>query len=251
MATGLVNELEHLGLSEKEAKVYLASLELGPSPVQVIAAKASVNRPTTYVMIESLTAKGLVSSFQKGKKRFFTAETPDSLLTLVREEKKKAQDKETRIESMMGDLKALSGFSTNPPNVSFYEGFEGINALREDIVRSKVKELLEIVPIDAARKYFSAELGPDDLRSKVRKSVTTRTIFSSSDRKALSSEKGRKDLRYLDPKKNPFNCEVAMFGNKTVFLSYSGKPTGFLVDSKDVANTMRMMFEALWVVAEK
>ena len=52
----LKKELEHLGLSDKEAKVYLAALEMGPSPVQDISHKAHVNRATTYVMIESLAA---------------------------------------------------------------------------------------------------------------------------------------------------------------------------------------------------
>lgn len=251
MPAGLVKELEQFGLSEKEAKVYLAALELGPSPVQVIASKASVNRPTTYVMIESLMGRGLVSSFQKGKKRFFTAETPESLLAIVREERKQVQEKEKRVESVMGDLKSLMKFASNPPNVSFYDGFEGINALREDVIRSKTKEMLEIVPLDLVRKYFSEDVPPDDLRSKIRRSVITRTIYSHSKGRVLSSEKGRKDLRFLDPKKNPFACEVVIFGNKTVFLTFAGKPTGVLVDSKDVTDTMRMLFEALWQTAEK
>ena len=57
----LIQELGHLGLSEKEAAVYLASLELGPAPVQDISHKAKVNRATTYVMIESLMGRGLIS----------------------------------------------------------------------------------------------------------------------------------------------------------------------------------------------
>ncbi|OHE33815.1 MAG: hypothetical protein A3J94_16070 [Syntrophus sp. RIFOXYC2_FULL_54_9] len=62
----LKKQLEHLGLSDKESKVYLAALELGPTPVQDISHKAHVNRATTYVMIESLSARGLMSTFQKG-----------------------------------------------------------------------------------------------------------------------------------------------------------------------------------------
>jgi len=54
----LIQELQKLGLSDKESKVYLASLELGPAPIAAIAKQASVNRPTTYVIIESLIKKG-------------------------------------------------------------------------------------------------------------------------------------------------------------------------------------------------
>jgi len=82
----LLRELEKLGLSDKEAAVYLASLELGPSPVQVISRKAEVNRATTYVMIEVLLQKGLMSTFDKGKKTMYTAEKPERLHRIVHHE---------------------------------------------------------------------------------------------------------------------------------------------------------------------
>ena len=52
-------ELRKLGLNEKEVKVYLTGLELGPNSVQNIAASAKITRPTTYEIIKKLEAKGL------------------------------------------------------------------------------------------------------------------------------------------------------------------------------------------------
>jgi amidophosphoribosyltransferase len=57
----MIKNLKNLGLSDNEAKVYLSMLELGPSSVLEISAKAGVNRPTTYVQIETLKKMGLVS----------------------------------------------------------------------------------------------------------------------------------------------------------------------------------------------
>ena len=103
----LDKELQKLGLSDKEAKVYLSSLELGPSPVQVIAQKAGVNRATTYVMIESLIGRGLMSSFEKGKKRFFTAESPDQLMTLLKKEEAEVGTKIKQLGDMIPELKMI------------------------------------------------------------------------------------------------------------------------------------------------
>ena len=72
-------ELNYLGLNEKEAKVYLAALELGKSSVQNIAKKADVNRATTYVVIEALIKRGLMSSANENKKQYFIAEAPEKL----------------------------------------------------------------------------------------------------------------------------------------------------------------------------
>jgi len=40
----MIPELRTVGLSDKEARVYLALLEIGPGSVLEIAAKAAVNR---------------------------------------------------------------------------------------------------------------------------------------------------------------------------------------------------------------
>ena len=83
----LERDLQEIGLNEKEAKVYLAALELGQSVVQDIAKKAGVNRATTYFVIEGLMKMGLMSSFHKGKKQYFVAADPDRLIRVVEQEK--------------------------------------------------------------------------------------------------------------------------------------------------------------------
>lgn len=71
----LEQQLKQLGFADKEAKVYLASLKLGSNTIQEIARSAGVNRATTYVIIEKLIKKGLMSSIKKGKKTFFKSPT--------------------------------------------------------------------------------------------------------------------------------------------------------------------------------
>lgn len=63
-------QLKQLGFSDKEAKVYMASLELGPDTAQEIAKKAGVNRTTTYVIIEKLIKKGKKRSFRSGWREY-------------------------------------------------------------------------------------------------------------------------------------------------------------------------------------
>ena len=74
--------LEQLGLNEKEAKVYLACLQLGKAAVLLIAKKAALKRPNTYLILEALSAKKLISIVIEGKKKYYTAESPTKLLQL-------------------------------------------------------------------------------------------------------------------------------------------------------------------------
>jgi sugar-specific transcriptional regulator TrmB len=54
--------LQHYGLSQKEAAVYVACLRQGDGTVLQIARQANIKRPTTYVILEDLVTRGLVRS---------------------------------------------------------------------------------------------------------------------------------------------------------------------------------------------
>ena len=64
------SQLEEFGLNTKEAKIYLASLQLGPSTVQDIAKQAGVHRVSTHDILQSLIDKNLIEQTSRGKKEF-------------------------------------------------------------------------------------------------------------------------------------------------------------------------------------
>ena len=82
---------KNFGLSEKEIAVYLALIELGPSSVREIAAKSKVNRGTSYDILKSLIALGIVSYYNKESKQYFIAEQPEKLLMCYRPEKRRSR----------------------------------------------------------------------------------------------------------------------------------------------------------------
>ena len=87
-------ELRKLGLTEKEVRIYLAGLELGPTSVQNIAAEARLTRPTTYEIIKKLEQKGLFAETGRKGKRYFTAQSPENILGILRTQKREIEEKE-------------------------------------------------------------------------------------------------------------------------------------------------------------
>ena len=71
--------LIHLGLNEKQAKVYLALLQLGSGSVPSISVRSDVKRPTAYLILEELRQKELVNLVPKSTK-IYTAKSPQILL---------------------------------------------------------------------------------------------------------------------------------------------------------------------------
>ena len=62
--------LTELGLTPTETRVYLSSLKSGPTSVQEIAKRAKLSRTATYDVIAALQERGLMSTFDRGKKKF-------------------------------------------------------------------------------------------------------------------------------------------------------------------------------------
>lgn len=91
-------DLTKLGLSDKEAAVYLAALALGAGPVQPIARRAQVARATTYLVLESLMKRGLVTQYEEGKKTVFVAEPPQQLAQLLEKQESVIQEKRQHLK---------------------------------------------------------------------------------------------------------------------------------------------------------
>ena len=145
----LEGELQKIGLSEKEAKVYLAALELGPSPVQKIAAKSKVNRATTYVILEGLMKKGIISTFDQGKKRLFVAEGPHALKNVIHQQQEELDKKELLLESLFSQIQSIHNTLPNKAVVRFFDGKEGLKSMLEELLESKGKEAYIVYPAHA------------------------------------------------------------------------------------------------------
>lgn len=102
-----VQDIERLGLTEKESKLYLTSLRIGPASMQVLARKAGIDRGTAYHVAQTLGEKGLFEIVDQSKRPLFRATHPDQLQEYVRQRKEEADRHFAAMQEMHDDLKAL------------------------------------------------------------------------------------------------------------------------------------------------
>ncbi len=151
----MLTELKNIGLSDKEARVYLAMLELGPATILEISAKASINRPTTYVEIESLKKMGLVSTQTKGKRQLFMAESPTQLGFIIDREKKTVEQKKEVLSKVLPELTTLFNLAEEKPLVRFFEGKEGLIRMQDEFLKTKNKKIVAIASLDNVLQVFT------------------------------------------------------------------------------------------------
>ena len=243
----LVKELQQLGLSEKEAQVYLASLELGQATVQKISQKADVNRATAYFILDSLAKRGLVTSVEKEKTTLFSSEPPEQLINLIKQQEAEIKQKEKNFSDILPELKSVFNLAENKPRVRFYEGIEGIAAIQEDIIRSKPDTIKNITNIDEACKVFPP--CEDDHRHKMRnKIITIKSIYISNDisRVPNSVLKLDDEYRLISYKEFPISGEISLYGKKVALLSLKEKISGVVIENKEITETISTLFDLAW-----
>jgi sugar-specific transcriptional regulator TrmB len=248
----LKEELQKFGLTDKEAKVYLAALELGPAPVQKIAFKSKVNRATTYVVIESLTEMGLMSTFDQGKKTYFVAERPERLLSFLKSQEIALHDKIKALKAQMPELLSIFNATTDKPKVKYYEGVEGLKTVQNDFIESSKEgdEIFIFLPYD---EYMKMEplLSMEKYREKrIPKKISSKIIYTS--RKGRQSDYEKKgnslmiETKYIEYDKYPFSGGMNIYGNKIFYIDYTGKPGGVVVENQTLAEMQKAMFNLAW-----
>src|SRR3989344_3615135 len=129
----ILKSLIEFGLSEKEAKVYLALLELEVAQVSEIAKSANINRSSTYVVLEALKSKGLVSTSEDKKVQQYVAISPEMLLQEAKDRANKAEEMKNNISNIVPELKALFKDTKQKPKIKVYEGKEAVKQIYYDI----------------------------------------------------------------------------------------------------------------------
>ena len=248
MLDDIRGSLAELGISPKETDVYLAMLELGPSSVQDIAKKAGVNRSTTYVMIELLKKRGLISTFEKGKKVFFAAESPQRLTQTLDSEIAGIEAKRERLTASIPRLMAIFNSIADKPRIRFFEGEEAIRQIRQEMVQTRLP-VWEIVAVDESLKELSK------MAEKSRLEVSAR----SRGRILMALKPGMVppffnadsfEVREIPYEKYPFTGNIVLVGKCLYVFSTKTVGMGVIIENQEMTEIFRALYEALWTNAK-
>ena len=243
----IANQLKNLGLSDNEAKVYTAMLELGQATVLEISAKAGVNRPTTYVQIESLKKMGLVSTQTKGKKQLFIAESPEQLEFMIDRQKSELDQRKEELQKLLPELNNIFNLSDSKPQVRFFEGKDGLLKMQSELLKSKTEEVVSFASADGVLKIFPDH--PQTLSLKrVQRGIKSRLIYTNIGEPVLKrhDDKMLREAKYVSPDKFPFKSDVAIYGDNISISALEGKVVGVIITHKELADSFRALFNLLW-----
>ena len=235
------SQLEEFGLNTKEAKIYLASLQLGPSTVQDIAKQAGVHRVSTHDILQSLIDKNLIEQTSRGKKRILEAVDPDKIYQSL-------HDKEISFIKLLPELRAVQNKKGKKPKVLYYEGRENVwkaylDRIRHDmdkkenLVYGTSTELLTIFP----KEY------EEFTKERTRRGIKAKIIVEKSKFGLQEAKRAKQELREVEflPENKSFKSHTIIYGDRVMTVSWDSMILVIIEDQAN-ADNQRFVWEMLW-----
>lgn len=234
--------LEELGLSDKEAAVYLALLQFDSASPAQITEKTKLNRSTVYVVLEALEKKGLASEVDSGKKIHYQAAAPERLETYVEQQQLKLEEVGRRLKDIIPQIKSVARESGERPIVKFLDGKDAALKNNLDFFESYDQK-------GTAYFFFNRDLieeifTPKELEAvqkiRPRKTIRGKSIYVSSRTTLPTNE--LTERKKVDKGEYPVTCDMSIYEDRVQIVTLGKSVSTIYIKSKDVAETLKSLF---------
>ena len=243
----LIDPLIKLGLTEKEATVYLTLLQLGVSTPYQIAKKAGIKRPTAYVVAEELVRKGLIVHIPGEKVKKYIAKKPENFF-------EEQEEKLTAAKKILPELQSYQKSTSEKPSFLYYEGIEGLHQAYH--YRQKELQNKEITGFFSSNEdssqlvteFFKNWHGYREKHNIKIRGLTVDAPGLKPFAKIINNKFSNLDLRFLP--QNVYNSRISIEScdNKFVRLFLFDSVETLIIESPKFAEAIKEIFELLWEI---
>lgn len=239
-----LNILRKLNFSDKEAQIYLALLNLGPSSVRKLAEFCDLNRGTTYDCLKELQERGVVNFYDKDSKQHFVAENPAVLSALLKNQEKELSDVQKQLEKMIPELQALYNAGGERP-IARYFGKKEVPLLLEDILRVCEEDpemMYRIYSAEGIREHVYDDF-PTFSDVRVARGISVKVISLGEG----GELRGLDERKWL-PVKSKAATYIIIYPGKVAFISLNAhnEPVGVVIENDGICEVQKILFDSLW-----
>ncbi|MFH0936631.1 MAG: helix-turn-helix domain-containing protein [Candidatus Woesearchaeota archaeon] len=245
-------ELIDLGLSEKEADLYLICLKTGEVTASRISDLLKLPRSTIYDLLEKLKHNGFITSFVKDKKTYFLANNPEIIIKSIEEKKNELIDslnnKKQKLQDLIPKLKEIQNQINIKPTAEVFEGTVSISKILDEIAQNAKTIKLIGNQVNAIQRIGYRT----DRFRNLRKETKSKMYQILEDSKEARNEKVDKytEVRFLKSIKDSKEVLI-IYNDTTVHIILSEEISAIRIKSKEYTQSKEIIFDELWKIAKK
>ena len=247
----ILHILQSIGLDTKESQLYLAGLQLGAVPASAYASKTGINRITCYNLLENLVQRGYFTAVPKSRGRCYTPVSPEYVAL---EARKNAE----ALERALPELRSMQGSTYRKPHVRYFEGWEGVRHVYDDTLTAKGE--IRNFANSAVLRRFWPDYDDEYVNERVKRGIRLRGIAPDDEagRRVHGEDREKlREIRLVPAAAFDFRNEINIYDHKVAICSFGAAARsaqdmfGVIIESKEVAETQRQIFEMAWQYAGK
>ncbi|PIZ65981.1 hypothetical protein CO051_06550 [Candidatus Roizmanbacteria bacterium CG_4_9_14_0_2_um_filter_39_13] len=242
----LKHNLNTLGLSEEEISIYITALEQGSTTVLELARITKIPRTTVYLLIDSLTEKGLLQLTADGKKKLYVPASPEELINMATKKRDQLEKSISSLGQELPQLQALYNMSHQKPKIRYYEGIEEVKKIYEDSLSA---EKIYFQHMSEKGKELMGEYGETYWALLMQKMIHTKQIIAENDknRAYIQNESTQRNQMICIPEKYSTNIDYIIYGDNVAFITYKDRvPVGVVISDPEIVHFEKIRFMMVW-----
>lgn len=241
--------LEEIGLTEGESKVYLSLIKLGASTIGKIIKEAQVSNSKIYDILDRLNKKGLVGISIINNVKHFEAKNPSVIYDLISE-------KETKIKKLKEEvpkLQKMYEYAEPIQEAEILQGIKGIKTFTEMILNKLEKG--DTFYILGAPKEATEALGAyfqEWHKRRAKKGVKCKIIFNK-EAKEIAKQRKKTPLTEVRIMPNEVITPALIDIGKdyVATILFGDRPLCVVIKNKKIYESYLSYFELLWKIGLK
>lgn len=238
--------LADLGIIESAQKIYISLLRDGDAAARLLSERTGITRPSVYDQIKELRTKGLITERDINGKTYFSASDIKYLDRLLEE---KIENLQAGRKNFKEAILSLANKQSATPKIKFFEGSDGARQMLKDILWHDETTLLIFWPYQEMLEMLGADFLQWFNERRARRGIKIKTIWPHNEikksRHIFANDKDDVIRKYAKPGQK-FSMGYLIYENKTAFISSAKEAFGFIVESNEFADLMKMQFEFLF-----
>ena len=239
--------LRKAGLTESQAKGYLALIEHGALSPADLAEKTDESRTNGYMICEKLKQLGLATK-KDGQKAIYTPNHPSALETLAEKRRKALVRNEQEVKSGISPLIDLFYKFREEPGARTLQGVEGIKEVYLDTLQTDAD--IYLIRSRADTPSLGEDFFQKYRKQRAEQGINTYSLTPYSPEGVAHVKEGSDEAllyhrTFMPESAYEAPVEIDIYGNKTVFIAFGDTQMATIIESPLVADAMRQLHQLL------
>jgi len=244
-------KLNLLGLSDKQAEIYLLLLKQGIISLLELSRRSTINRTTIYRIVEDLKKLNLVEEVVDDRGAKVKAVKPENLQLLLTQKETELDQLKNNLPDLISDLSAIKDQPSPLTQVVYFRGQTGLKQLLWNVLKAKHEH------VGYGYADWNKSIGrgfAEKLRQEmVNRHISSREIQNFDQLEPMENWTKIKDYdkfyqdRYLPKSVIEIKHDTYIYNDVFAFYyCYKGELFGIEIHNAEIAKTQKQIFEVLW-----